>query len=53
LAPSSIATEADVALGKDAAKGFTGTPGIDVLTAPAFVRYWSNSGHWSARALNG
>ena len=25
----------------------------DNPTAPAFVRYWSNSGHWSARALNG
>jgi len=25
----------------------------DNPTAPAFVRYWSNSGHWSALALNG
>ena len=25
----------------------------DNPTAPTFVRYWSNSGHWSALALNG
>jgi hypothetical protein len=25
----------------------------DNPAAPAFVHYWSNSGHWSALALNG
>jgi len=25
----------------------------DNPTAPANVRYWGNSGHWSARTLNG
>jgi hypothetical protein len=25
----------------------------DNPTAPTFVRYWSNCGHWSALALNG
>jgi hypothetical protein len=25
----------------------------DNPTASAFVRYWANSGRWSARALNG